>query len=121
MPYFNFNRLINKYSSKFEVITKTAGYYDDYGDFQQEVNETKILTGAIIGFSESKLYRETGTLKAQDKHLYTLSPITNILDGTQIRYNGNIYNIEEEKSKDNAKFTGCYSYVLKWVNQFDEP
>jgi hypothetical protein len=31
----------------------------------------------------------------------------------------NKYTIEEQKGKDNAEFTGVYSYTLKYVSAFD--
>ena len=120
MTYFNFERLINKYSSEFILISKSDGHYDDAGDWVDgEITQTT-MNGAIIGFTENKIYRSEGTITAQDKQLHTLTEIDNALMGSIIIYNGNKYKIEEQKGKDNAKFTGVFSYVLKWVSVFND-
>lgn len=119
MTYFNFERLIKKYSSDFELLSKVDGHYDDMGDYIPGETSKIVLNGAIIGFNESKLYRENGTITTKDKHLYMLTEIENPLMGSEVSYNGNKYKIEIERGKDNSKFTGVYSYVLRWVSSFD--
>ena len=59
-------------------------------------------------------------LTAKDKVLHTLSEIDNALMGATVIFKNNKYSIETQKGKDNADFTGCYSYILKWVSAFDE-
>lgn len=119
MAYFNFSRLIKKYSREFTLVTVDDGYYDDKGDFVKgEATEIK-LTGAIIGFKESKIYRENSTLTARDKHLHMLSEIPKPLMNAYVIFDSNKYKIEEEEGKDNAEFTGVFNYVLKWVSAFD--
>ena len=119
MAYFNFSDLIHKYSREFKVITYSGGKYNDMGDWEEGVPSEKILSGAIIGMTESKIYRSDGNLTAQDKVLHMLEPLdADLIDGTVV-FNGNQYNIETQKSKENAQFTGVFSYTLKWVSTFD--
>lgn len=120
MANFNFTRLINKYSREFTVISKGEGYYDAAGEYVDGTQTETKLYGAIIGFAESKRYRSEGTLTEQDKALHMLQPIDNALLGATVIFNGDKYRIETQKGKDNAEFTGVYSYTLKFVSAFNE-
>lgn len=116
MAYFDFSRLINKYSSEFKVLTYKDGYYNKMGDWV-DGEETEItLSGAIISHKESKIYRSEGTLTADDKRLFTLQPIDEALKGSKIVYEDKVYRIED--NSDNSKFTNCYAYTLKYVSAF---
>ena len=53
-----------------------------------------------------------------DKALHLLEPLDNALIGATVVFNGEKYRIETQKGKDNADFTGCYSYTLKWTSAF---
>jgi hypothetical protein len=119
MPYFNFERLINKYLCDFTAIVTTNGHYDDCGEWVEDKKTEKALQGAIISFKESKVYRSEGTITANDKRLFTLEPLDNELMGSQIIYNDKLYNIGD-CSTENAKFTGFYAYTLKYVSAFKE-
>lgn len=118
MPYFNFERLIEKYSCEFTAIVNFEGKYDDKGDWVNGETREIPMTGAIIGFKESKVFRSEGTLTAKDKHLFMLKPFDNSWKSVAIIYKGEKYNVEAET--DNADFTGFYSYVLKYVSAFDK-
>lgn len=118
MQYYNFERLIKKYSREFTVSYEIdGGGYDDKGDYISGAVVKETLTGAIINFKESKIYRAEGTLTTQDKRLFMLQPLKGALIGATVIDNGNKYRIEEET--ENAMFTGVYSYVLRWVSAFD--
>lgn len=118
MPYFNFERLIEKYSCEFTAIVNFEGKYDDKGDWVNGESREIPMTGAIIGFKESKVFRSEGTLTAKDKHLFMLKPFDNSWKNVAVIYKGEKYNVEAET--DNADFTGFYSYVLKYVSAFDK-
>lgn len=118
MAYFNFARLIEKYNCEFTAVIQSEGYYDDSGEWVKG-EETEIpMTGAIIGFKESKIFRSDGTLTAKDKHLFMLQPFDKALKGATVIYKGEKYNVEAET--ENADFTGVYAYVLKYVSAFDK-
>ena len=119
MAYFNFENLINKYSREFiATYTTDNGEYDNKGDFVKGETVKETLTGAIINFKESKIYRSEGTLKTQDKRLFMLKPLKKALIGATVIDNNNTYRIEEES--ENAMFTGVYAYVLRWVSAFND-
>lgn len=118
MQYFNFERLIEKYSCEFTAVVNSAGEYDDSGEWVSGESREIPMTGAIIGFKESKLFRSGGTLTAKDKHLFMLKPFENALKETFVIYKGEKYNVEAET--DNGDFTGFYVYVLKYVSAFDK-
>lgn len=120
MAYFNFNRLINKYSREFTVLSETEGSYNAAGDYISGTPTETVLKGAIIGFSENKIHRSEGTLTANDKALHLLEPINDALMKGIVIFQGNKYRIETQKRKDNSDFTGCYSYTLKYCSAFDE-
>ncbi len=116
MQYFNFSRLINKYKSSFTAITFSGGEYDEKGDFVKGSESDAVIEGAIISFKESKTYRSDGTLTTNDLRLFTLAEIDEALKGGKVVYNGNIYRIED--LTENAKFTGVYSYTLRYISAF---
>lgn len=118
MQYFNFSRLVNKYSSEFTAITLSTGYYDDSGDWVNGDVIKNNLRGAIIGQRESKIFRSEGALTEKDKRLFTLAPIDDKLHGAKVIYDGNIYSITD--CAENAKFTGVYAYTLKYISAFKE-
>lgn len=118
MQYFNFHRLITKYMSQFTVKLVAKGHYDDKGDYVKDSSDKIVLNGAIISFKESKIFRSEGTLTTNDKRLFTESPISSKLIGSQVIYDNKLYNVEE--CTENAKFTGVYAYILRFVSAFKE-
>ena len=118
MAYFNFQRLIQKYSREFTVILKGERTLNAAGDYVRGASTEITLYGAIIGYSESKQHRSEGTLTANDKALHMLEPIENALIGATVIFDGEEYRIETQKGKSNAVFTGVYSYTLKYLSAF---
>ena len=118
MQYFDFTDLIEKYSSDFTLVTPTETELNGAGDYVKSEPTKTVMTGAIIAFKESKVYRSEGTLTTQDRQLFTLEPITSPLDGAKVIFKGNEYTITD--TTENAEFTGCYSYTLKYVSAFNE-
>lgn len=118
MQYFNFERLIKKYSSEFTAITFTEAKLNDLGDYEKGEKIEIALQGAIISFSENKIHRSEGNITNNDKRLFTTEPIDKALHGAKVIYEENVYSIEVSTS--NAKFTGVYSYLLKWTSAFKE-
>ena len=116
MQFFNFSRLVNKYSSEFKAITLISGYYNDSGDWIAAETAEITLQGAIIKHRDTKIYKSNGALTAQDRRLFTMQPIDKALFGSQVIYEDNVYSIED--NLENAKFTGVYSYTLKYVSAF---
>lgn len=115
---FNFSRLINKYSSEFKAITLANGYYNDSGDWVKGDETETTVMGAIISFTEDKIYRSSGTLTSNDRRLFTLEPINEALKGSKVIFDGKVYSIEQ--SRENAKFTGVWAYTLKYVSAFNK-
>jgi hypothetical protein len=120
MQYFNFKRIIEKYSRSFKVTVVSEGEYNDAGDYVKGKPTEYELYGAIIGYAQSKIYRSEGTLKQQDKALHMLEPIDNALIGATVLFEDEEYRIEAQKGKGNAVFTGVYSYTLRYVSAFKE-
>ncbi len=115
-PTFDFTDLISDYSNPFTVVVPDAGY-DEKGDWKSDGERRETLTGAIIAFKESKVFRSEGTITAKDKRLFMQQALPSALIGAEIEYRGQRYKIESEL--ENAEFTGVYSYLLKWVSAFD--
>lgn len=118
MAYFNFLRLIKKYSSEFKLIIYKDSCYDDTGEYIKNEKVEYELNGAIIGFKESKIFRSEGTLTSKDKRLFTFMPLCESLLDTNVIYKGNKYYIES--ATENALFTDVYTYNLKFISSFDE-
>lgn len=117
MKYFKFDSLIKKYSSEFKVITFANGYYNDMGDWVKGDELETSLVGAIISFTENKIYRSSGLLTSQDRRLFMLEPIPDALKSSKVIHDNKVYSIES--SHDDAKFTGVWLYTLKWVSAFN--
>lgn len=118
MQYFDFQRLITKYSSPFKAIIKQKSEYDDTGKAVKGATVEKELTGAIINIREDKQLRSAGTITSNDRQLYMLEPIDRALLGATVVYNGRCYTIQDDN--ENAQFTGVYPYLLKYVSAFKE-
>lgn len=114
--YFDFSDVIQDYSDTFTVITHTEGGYDDAGDWQDGQDERDELTGAIISFKESKVFRAEGKITTNDKRLFMQKPLPDALMGASVVHDGKKYTIESEH--ENATFTGVYSYFLRYVSAF---
>ena len=117
MKYFNFDALIDKYSVDFTVISTGEGHYDDMGEWVTGTEETTQKQGAIIGISDTKMYRSEGMLTAQDRELYMKEPLGCDYDKAHVAYNGNKYKVESQPN-DNHEFSGVWGYVLKYVSAF---
>lgn len=117
MKYFNFDNLIKKYSSEFKAITFANGYYNDVGDWVKGDEIETNLKGAIVNFTESKIYRSSGLLTSQDRHLFMLEPIPDALKSSKVIHDNKVYSIET--SEDDSIFTGVWAYTLKWVSAFE--
>lgn len=113
--YFDFYDLIDKYSTTFKPLIASENSYDDTGEYLC-VKEEKELIGAIIGISDSKLYRSAGTLTDKDKYLFMFEELP--LNDTEIIYKNNRYKVEGQV--ENAEFTGVYQYTLKYVSAFNQ-
>lgn len=118
MPYFNFSRLINRYSSEFTAITLLSGYYNKGGVWVDGETKEITLQGAIIKHRDNKIYKSNGTLTAKDRALFVLEPISDNLLGSQVVYENDVYSIED--NLENAKFTGVYKYTLKYISAFTD-
>lgn len=118
MTYFNFTRLIKKYSTPFIVELPGEADIDDSGDYQEGQKTQQTMVGAIISHRESKVFRQEGTLTQQDRALYTQEPLNFALETAKIIYQGKYYSISS--MLENEAFTGVYAYVLKYVSVFDE-
>ena len=76
------------------------------------------MRGAIIGISETKLYRSAGVLTEKDKELFMKEPL-GLIDKAYILYDGNKYHVETNP-QNNGQYTGVFQYTLKWVSAFKE-
>lgn len=115
--YFDFSSLIADYTSTFTVITHGEGGYDASGDWQDGAETRTEMTGAIIAFKESKVFRSDGKITAKDKRLFMETQLPDALIGAEVEHDGQKYMIESEL--ENAEFTGVWSYMLRWVSAFD--
>lgn len=114
--YFDFYRLIEKYSDEYIYQEESNGSY--VGGIWQGGNATETKkTGAILSYSLNKIYQSGGVLNQQDRVLYSYEPLSL---NAKVIYEGNKYNIESNEYAGNEKFTGFFVYSLKWVSSFDK-
>ena len=118
MRYFNFDRLITKYSTEFIVRIPIEGGNAKYGTNKPKTFKNITMQGAIISHSETKIFRSEGTLSQQDKALYMLKPIDNALKGAELVHDNKVYRIGD--LLENSTFTGVWSYSLKYISVFND-
>lgn len=117
MKYFNLDSLIDKYSVDFTVISSSEGSYNDLGEWVNgSIIEVK-KRGAILGMTDTKLYRAEGILTEKDKQLFMKDPLGCDFNKAHVVYNGIKYKVENQPN-DNSQYTGVYSYTLKFVSAF---
>lgn len=116
---FNFQRLIEKYSTDFVAeIPSEGGKWDDMGEWGAGEPKKVTMRGAIISHRENKIFKSGGTITEQDKALYMLEPLKSSLQGAKILHEGNSYSIGS--LLENSEFTGVWAYNLKWCSAFDK-
>ena len=113
---YDFRDLINRHSLLFELVSHSGGEYVG-GVWQNGSESVSERSGAIIPLSERKIYQSGGTYTSKDRRLYMTTPIESALKETQVRYKGNVYDIEEDT--DYSDYSAAYIYVLRWVSSFD--
>lgn len=118
MVYFNFKRLIEKYSSDFTLDYTTEGGYNSLGEWEDGTTVRKTLRGAILSNRETKIFRSEGKITSKDEALYMLEPLENALHGARVIYADKVYSIGD--LLENSKFTGVWAYTLKYVSAFKE-
>ncbi len=116
MQYYNFRRLIEKYSTEFILKFPSKTEYDESGDLVKVDAKEQTFTGAILSHRESKIFKSGGTLTEQDKALYMLVELPQDLQGAEVIHEGKLYHIQGKL--ENAAFTGVFSYNLKFVSVF---
>lgn len=115
---FDFSRLIAKYSSNFDVEIPSADHYDDMGDYVKDTPTRETLYGAIISHKQLKIFKSGGAITQKDMALYMLEPLSNLLQGAKVIYEGKYYSIGSEL--ENSEFTGVWAYNLTFVSAFEK-
>lgn len=120
--YFDFRRLVKKYSTTFIAIIPSEispeNRYDDMGRYVESEPKRIELVGAILSHRQNKIFKAGGTITEQDKALYMLEPLENSLKGAEIIHESKRYSIGSELN--NAEFTGVWAYNLKYCSAFDK-
>lgn len=113
---YDFNRLIEKYSTSFLFKGASGGRYEG-GIFVPSDVEPTQMTGAIVPIKAQKIYQSGGTLTSKDKQLFSSAQLAGSLDGAKIIYKGNSFSIEQDT--EYSDYSDIYVYLLKWVSAFD--
>ena len=113
MKLYNFNRLIEKYSGDFVLISEEQGSYDGGKYVAGKETETP-CRGAFVPMSASKIYQSGGTLTSKDYQLFMRQPIPDALKTAKARYKGNVYKIEQETNYED--YADAYIYTAKWIS-----
>lgn len=116
MAFFNFKRLVEKYSTDFIAEIPSKGGYNSAGDYVKGEAEQKTMRGAIISHRESKIFRSEGTITSKDRALYMLEPLDDALKSAKIIHEGKSYSVGD--MLENSEFTGVWAYTLKCVSTF---
>lgn len=117
MKFYNFNRLIDKYSVNFTFVSRGDGEYVG-GQWVKGNEIKKTCKGAIVPLSDQKIYQSGGTYTSRDRQLYTKTKLFDALNESKVVYKNNLYSIESEVDYDD--YADVYVYTLKWVSVFDK-
>ena len=82
--------MIEQYSVDFKVLCESKGSYDDSGEYADGEITESLFHGAIVAFSENKVYRSEGRLTSQDKLLIMQEPINKALHGAKVIYDNRL-------------------------------
>lgn len=115
--YFNFKRLINKYSTTFTALTPPQSGFNTKGDHIEGEPVKTTLEGAIIRHRENKVIRSDGAFTSKDYALYMLTEPAFDLIGSIVHYEGERFRVDSKL--DNSKFTGVWAYNLKYLSAFE--
>lgn len=124
MKYFNFSRLIKKYSVEFTIEypgnasnSNDPLYYDDLGNYigPELPSGPQPMTGALMPPSDRQVYNSGGRLTASDRLLYSLT--TNIPEGSKILYKGMSYQVMPRANFED--FADFAQYECKAVENID--
>lgn len=118
MSYFNFTRLVEKYSREITVIIPATKELKDSGDWVRVEPKEVTIEGAVIRHRENKVYRSEGTLSLNDYALFLLEEPNFKLIGTKVICDSKEFRVES--TLNNAEFTGVWSFNLKYVSAFKE-
>lgn len=118
MQYFNFIRLVNKYSKEITVIIPVKSELNDSGDWVKGEPKKVTLFGAVIRHRENKVYRSGGTLTLDDCALYLTECPEFDLIGSKVICDDKVFNVESKL--DNSEFTGVWAFNLKYISAFKD-
>lgn len=118
MQYFNFTRLIEKYSQDLTVEIPAEGKFNEKGVYEAGKVTKENIRGAVIRHKKFKSFRNEGTVATIDSTLYVLKKLPNAFTGCLLNDGNNLYHIGAEL--ENGAFTGVYAYDLKYHSAFDK-
>ncbi len=118
MQYFNFSRLVNKYSKEITVIIPAEKILNDSGRWEYGEPQKVTIFGAVIRHRENKVYRSEGTFTADDFALYLTEEPNIKLIGSQVICDNKTFKVES--ALNNSEFTGVWAYNLKYVSAFED-
>lgn len=121
--HFNFTRLINKYSANFTLTAPGDGNYVG-GQWESEGKTEITMRGAIVPVTagnantgDMQMYHPGGAYIEGARRLFMVQPITQPLDGAEVKYKGVSYHIEQDV--DFRDYADVYIYLLKRVDLLD--
>ena len=114
---YNFDRLIDKYSVDFTLVSVSEGSYVG-GKYVEGTKTETLCRGAVVPVSDSKIYQSGGVITAKDRQLYMKKPVEKSLTGSKIKFRGNVYKIEQETNYDD--YANVCIYMLKWVEKLSD-
>lgn len=116
MQLYNFDRLIERYSTLYTLITKTEGKYVD-GIWEEGVETKTVMSGAILPLNIRKVYASNGAYTTSDRTLYSKEALGLPLDDVRIIHEGVTFKVEIDV--DAMGLGGFMAYTLKAVSKYD--
>lgn len=115
MQLYNFERLIEKYSTECQLINTTEGDWIA-GEWVEGDTATTPVYGAVVPITEKRINNSGGDYKQGDCEFITREPIE-LNSDTHLVYKGKQYKLED--STDYSEYADFYIYIARRVSAFD--
>ena len=115
MLLYRFERLINKYTVKCQLVNTAEGKWQA-GEWVEGETTTTDIYGAILPITEKRINNSGGDYKQGDCEFITTSPLQ-LNSDTFISYKDKKYKLEQ--NTDYSDYADFFNYIARRVSAFD--
>lgn len=117
MRTFQFNWLVNKYSTNYELEIEPEAVLNKLtGKYEKGTSTKESRQGVIVPYEEVKIYQSGGVITAKDRLLISTFPIN--IERSFVNHRNSRYKVESETPY--SEYGDFYNYRLKYVSSFQK-